>query len=199
MSVSMSLSQQLKYRPIIAALYGPEKMPAFLRSACNPVILANIQLRKLSNVMDTLIAANKSVIINIDSCDGLSPDKAAIEFLADLGAIGIISTRVPTIQKAVQCSMIAIQKIFVTDRSTLPRSLRAVTQSGASFAQIMPSPMVGYLKMQEKQMLPSIIASGFVCKKDDIVQSITRGAIAVTTSDSSLWDYQLKEGELCHI
>lgn len=192
MSVSVSLLNQLKHRPVIAVLYGSEKMPAFLCSPCEPVILANLQLRQLSGIMDTLIAADKSVIINIDSCDGLSPDKAAIDFLADLGAIGIISTRVPMMQKAQQCSMIAIQKIFVTDRSTLPRSLRAISQSGADFVQIMPSPMVGYLKMQEKQLLPPIIASGFVCNKNDVAQSLARGATAVTTSDSSLWDCQLK-------
>lgn len=188
----MSLLKTFKTRPVMASLYGIEQIPAFLRSICEVAIVANIPLRKLADVVDTLVTADKSVVVNIDSCEGLSPDKAAIEFLEDLGATGIVSTRVPTMQKTVQSKMIAVQKVFVTDRSTLPRSLRAIAQSGADFVQIMPSPMVGYLKDQEIKTMPPIIASGFICEENDIKQVLNLGAVAVSSSASKLWNYQTK-------
>ncbi|CAM1652223.1 Glycerol uptake operon antiterminator [Bartonella apis] len=185
----MSLLKKLERHPVMATLYGTEQLPVFLRSEAEVAILANIPLRQLTGIIDRLVDADKLIIVNIDSCEGLSPDRAAIEFLEDLGAAGIVSTRVPTMQQAVQTKMVAIQKVFITDRSTLPRSVRAISQSRADFVQIMPAPMLAYLKAKYFKAVAHIIASGFVCEKKDVVNALARGAIGVSSSDSSLWNY----------
>ena len=72
-----SLGARLARHPVIATLYGVEQADSFIDSAAEVGIVANVDLRRLQAVVVALARAGKFVIVNIDSCDGLSQDKAA--------------------------------------------------------------------------------------------------------------------------
>jgi glycerol uptake operon antiterminator len=186
-----SLGARLTRHPVIATLYGADQVDAFIKSAAEVCIVANVELRKLSPVIVTLGKAGKFVIFNIDSCEGLSQDKGAVDYLADIGVEGLVSTRVATIQRANRSGMMTMQKVFVTDRSTWPRSVKALEQSNPNLVQIMPAPMLSHLLLQDRQALPPIVTSGFVCNAGDVNSALEHGALAVSTSDSDLWNMVL--------
>ncbi|MDI9654700.1 glycerol-3-phosphate responsive antiterminator, partial [Burkholderia cenocepacia] len=89
---------------------------------------------------------------------------------ADIGGASVVSTRVATIQRANRAGLITMQKVFVTDRSTWPRSVKAIEQSDPNLVQLMPAPMLAHLS-----------ESG----RDDR----RHGAVAVSTSDSAWWNF----------
>ncbi|MDC5467592.1 glycerol-3-phosphate responsive antiterminator, partial [Acinetobacter baumannii] len=120
-----SLGARLARRPVIATLYGSEQMDALLASHAEVAIVAHIELRRLRSVISTIPGAGQIAIVNIDSCDGISPDKGGVDYLVDLGASSLLSTRVATIQRANKAGLLTMQKVFVTDRSTWPRSIKA--------------------------------------------------------------------------
>lgn len=186
-----SIGKRLLHTPVMATLYGVENLQAFLNSKAEVAIVANISLRHVTKVLNVIKKNNKLIVLNIDSCEGLSQDKGAIEFLAEIGISVLLSTRVPTIQKAAQCGLLTMQKVFVTDRSTWPRSLKAISRSVPNLVQIMPAPMLNYLSLEDKQRLPPIVASGFICNENDIAKALKQSAIAVSSSDKSLWDYKI--------
>lgn len=109
-----------------------------------------------------LAKADKYVIVNIDSCSGLSQDKGGIDYIAETGAMGLLSTRLQTVQRAKKSGLVTMQKIFVTDRSTWLRSLNALEQSEPDYVQLMPAPMLPLIPQADRQRLPPIVASGFV-------------------------------------
>ncbi|MGF6769935.1 glycerol uptake operon antiterminator [Paraburkholderia sp. GAS199] len=183
-----SLGARLTRHPVIATLYGVEQIDTFLESAAEVSIVANVELRKLHPVVATLTKAGKYVIVNIDSCDGLSQDKGGVEYLADIGVTSLVSTRVATIQRGNRAGLVTMQKVFVTDRSTWPRSMKALEQSDPNLVQLMPAPMLSHLSKQDRKALPPIVASGFVCNKGDVFEALKNGAVAVSTSDSELWN-----------
>ncbi|MBB4095774.1 glycerol-3-phosphate responsive antiterminator [Brucella pecoris] len=189
MTLDRTIGERLLRAPVMATLYGVDNLQAFLDSKAEVGIVANIALRHVAEVLNALKKSNKLIVLNIDSCEGLSQDKGAIEFLAEIGISVLLSTRVPTIQKAAQCGLLTMQKVFVTDRSTWPRSLKAISQSAPNLVQIMPSPMLGYLSVEDKRRLPPIVASGFICNESDVGTAMTQGAIAVSSSNKSLWNY----------
>ncbi|KML48088.1 transcriptional regulator [Burkholderia cepacia] len=184
-----SLGARLARHPVIATLYGAEQADSFIDSAAEVGIVANVDLRRLQAVVAALARAGKFVIVNIDSCDGLSQDKGGVEYLADIGVASLVSTRVATIQRANRTGLITMQKVFVTDRSTWPRSVKAIEQSDPNLVQLMPAPMLAHLSEADRQALPPIVASGFVGNADDVRGARRHGAIAVSTSDSTWWNF----------
>ncbi|QGZ56607.1 glycerol-3-phosphate responsive antiterminator [Paraburkholderia acidiphila] len=189
--MDMSLGARLQRHPVIATLYGVEQFDDFVKSAAEVAIVANVDLRMLHKVVAALTKAGKYVIVNIDSCDGLSQDKGGVEYLADIGVTSLVSTRVATIQRGNRAGLITIQKVFVTDRSTWPRSVKALEQSDPNIVQLMPAPMLARLSAQDRKVLPPVVASGFVCNEADARDALERGAVAVSTSDAELWGMQL--------
>lgn len=57
-----------------------------------------------------------------------------------------------------------------------------------NLVQLMPSPMLSHLSAQDRKALPPIVASGFVCNKGDVFEALKKGAVAVSASDSELWN-----------
>lgn len=187
-----SLGACLARHPVIATLYGPEQVNAFVGSVAEIGIVANVELRRLAPVIAALNRAGKYVIVNIDSCEGLSQDKGGVEYLADIGVASLVSTRVATIQRANRAGMVTMQKVFVTDRSTWPRSVKALEQSDPNLVQIMPAPMLARMAPSDLKALPPIVASGFVCNQADVAAALLHGAVAVSTSDAGLWSVDAK-------
>ncbi|MDR3096726.1 MAG: glycerol-3-phosphate responsive antiterminator [Paraburkholderia sp.] len=187
-----SLGGRLTRHPVIATLYGVEEIDCFMQSAAEVAIVANVDLRKLHRVVAALTKADKYVIVNIDSCDGLSQDKGGVEYLADIGVTSLVSTRVATIQRGNRAGLVTMQKVFVTDRSTWPRSVKALEQSDPNLVQLMPAPMLARLSAQDRKVLPPIVASGFVCNEADVLGILGGGAVAVSTSDTELWNLDLE-------
>lgn len=182
-----SLAVRLTRHPVIATLYGAELIDDFIASEAEISIVANFELRRLQSVIKSLTDAKKYPIVNIDSCDGLSQDKGGVDYLAEIGAKGLVSTRVATVQRAKKAGLVSIQKVFVTDRSTFPRSVSALEQSEPNLVQLMPAPMLPHIPAQYRKAMPPIVASGFVCGREDALSAISNGAIAVSTSDKKLW------------
>ncbi|MDB5617749.1 glycerol-3-phosphate responsive antiterminator [Tardiphaga sp.] len=182
-----SLALRLTRHPVIATLYGAEHIDDFIAGEAEISIVANFELRKLRSVIQSLLDADKYPIVNIDSCDGLSQDKGGIDYLAEIGAKGLVSTRVATVQRAKKSGLVAVQKVFVTDRSTFPRSVAALEQSEPNLVQLMPAPMLSLISASSRKAMPPIMASGFICGRDDIVTALANGAVAVSTSDKKLW------------
>lgn len=186
-----NLGVLLARQPVIMAIYGIEQLKTALSSTAEVCIIANIDLIKLQPVIELLSKAGKYVIVNIDSCNGLSQDKGGIDYVAETGAMGLLSTRLQTVQRAKKCGLITMQKIFVTDRSTWLRSLKAVEQSEPDYVQLMPAQMLPLLPQADRNVLPPIVASGFVCNEEHTRMALLHGAIAVSSSDSALWDVNL--------
>lgn len=188
-----SLGARLARHPIIATLYGAEQIDAFIDSTTEIAIVANVELRKLHAVVATITRADKIAIVNIDSCEGISPDKGGVEYLAEIGATSLVSTRVATIQRANRAGLLTMQKVFVTDRSTWPRSVKALEQSDPNLVQLMPAPMLPHISAKERNALPPIVASGFVITPNDVRSALAAGAVAVSTSDAAMWSLDIKQ------
>lgn len=182
-----SLEERLFRNPVIASLYGTDGLDAFLAGPCQVAIAANVALPDLEALVSKLSSAGKFVFVNIDNSDGLAQDRGGVEYLRKIGTPGLITTRTMLIQKANQLGMVTMQKVFVTDRSTLPRSTNAVRQNRPHLVQLMPWPVIPNIGQQELAELTPYVAAGFVQNRDDVIAALKVGAKAVSTSDVELW------------
>ncbi|WP_219817015.1 glycerol-3-phosphate responsive antiterminator [Arthrobacter sp. GMC3] len=182
------LAATLARNPVIAAVFGVENVPSFLASECRVCILASVALHELEGLITVLSGAGKFTFVNIDACSGLGQDRGAVEYLKKIGVPGVVSTKTALIQRANAVGMVTMHKVFVTDRSNLPRSALAVEQSKPALVQIMPWPVVSHLEAGEIRALSPYIAAGFIKTGADVAAALRAGATGVSSSSPELWD-----------
>jgi glycerol uptake operon antiterminator len=183
-----TLEASLYRHPVIASLYGTESLSRFLAGACPVGIIAKVALPDMENLVSAVSAAGKFVFVNIDNCDGLAQDRGGVEYLRKIGTPGLITTRATLVQRANALGMVTMQKVFVTDRSNLPRSTNAVQQSKPHLVQLMPWAVIPALAAADLAELSPFVAAGFVKSQGDVVAALKAGAKAVSTSDFELWN-----------
>lgn len=182
------LDAKLTRNPVIASVFGADSVAGFLGSGCQICILASVSLHELEGLLQMLDRAGKFTFVNMDACAGLAQDRGAVEYLKKIGTRGIVSTKTAMIQRANSLSMVTMQKVFVTDRSNLPRSAAALEQSKPHLVQVMPWPVISHLTEGEKRSLSPFIAAGFVRTGADVAEALRAGAKGVSTSAKELWD-----------
>lgn len=72
MTLDRTIGERLLRAPVMATLYGVDNLQAFLDSQAEVGIVANIALRHVAEVLHALKKSNKLIVLNIDSCEGLS-------------------------------------------------------------------------------------------------------------------------------
>lgn len=134
------LQEAVRRQPVIGVLYGVDSLPALLASDCRAPVVANIDLLLLPKALEVLTQQGIFSIVNIDSIPGLAQDRGGVDYLQALGAAGVVSTRGSLMQRIQHARLLAMQKVFVTDRSNLPRALDSVRASHPDLVQVMPGP-----------------------------------------------------------
>lgn len=184
-----ALLASLQRHPVMATLFGPGSLGPFLDGQCELAIVANVDLARLSPLLALIRRHGKLAFVNIDSCPGLAQDRGGLEFLQAIEAYGVVSTRSAVIQQGAALGLRTVRKVFLTDRSNLPRSSSSVASGGADLVQLMPWPVLAHVGSARLAPFGSFIAGGFVADCDSIEQAMDLGAVGVSTSDTELWDY----------
>ena len=183
----MTILDQLKNNPVIATLYGDSKLDLFEDNPTAFAFLANIPLVELGDVISRLREKRVFTIVNFDAIAGLSPNPDALAYIASLGASGIISTHASAVTRAPTFNLLSIQKVFITDRSYAERARNTIQANRPHLVQIMPWPVIPFLGQEFFDALPPFIASGFINTQEDVERSRALGAVAVSTTQASLW------------
>ncbi|MFD9817017.1 glycerol-3-phosphate responsive antiterminator [Streptomyces sp. NPDC059080] len=181
------LTSVLAEVPVVASVVGSQPLRQFLTAPAKMCILASFAVGQLPQVVPALGRAGKTVFVNVDSSPGLAQDRGALEFLKDLGAHGVVSTRLSLIEKGRPLGLLTVMKVFVTDRSNLRRSLDAVSRGAPDLVEVMPAPIIGRMNVQSRRVMSPSIAAGFVESPADVALALAQGATAAATSDPRLW------------
>jgi glycerol uptake operon antiterminator len=182
-----AIEEGLAANPVIATLFGREAVGRFATGPTPFCFVGNVPLAALEHTVGAVRATGSFAFLNIDSVPGLAGNPDALEYLRGLGVPGVVSTHGLVVARAPEFGMLAVQKVFITDRSNLARAEASVAQHRPHLVQLMPWPVIPRLGRPFLDALPPFIASGFVTGPRDIDQALALGASAVTTSQGDLW------------
>lgn len=186
----MTLERTLRDNPVIGTLFGEDDLEQFCARPTRFSFVANLPLARVSAVFERLSGATTLPLLNVDSVQGLTANADGLEYLKGVGVPGIVSTHTQAVSRAADLGLLAVQKVFVTDRSNLRRAAATVKSSHAHFVQLMPWPVVPHLSPKFLRALGPFIVAGFVNTEDDIHAALRLGALAVSSSQTELWDYR---------
>lgn len=172
----------------IAAVQNEEDLTRALGSAVNVVFLITGSIFNIKELVDQVKAAGKHVFIHMEFIEGIAADRSGVAYLAQhVRPTGIISTKSNLIRVAKDHRLMAIQRIFLIDRSAVTRGMKAVEQSMPDAIEVMPGIMPRIIRELTNMTPLPIIAGGLVGNQDEIDEVLRAGALAVSAGTSALW------------
>lgn len=193
MSTIKTLLEQHK---IIAAVKDEKAARYASVSDCKVVFVLGCNIIALPKIVKLLNNKNKIVFVHVDLVEGLGKDIWAVEFLKkQINPHGIISTRGHLIKYAKQLDMLAVQRMFLLDSSSIKTGIDMAQKSPADIIELMPGVIPKAISDIRKYVNQPIIAGGMVTKEKEVKTALESGAIAVSTSTRSLWEMGESNGK----
>ena len=171
---------------IIAAVRSRYEFEKAVTSEAENIFLLSANIIELLWYINTAKAHGKRLFLHMDMTEGLGKDASAVEYVSKLGVFGVISTRGNIIKAARALGLCTVQRFFIVDGQSVKTALETVHQTKPSYAELMPGLVYKAIKEFSSESTP-IIAGGLVSTAEEIKAAFEAGAVAVSTSESSLW------------
>lgn len=160
-----------------------------LHSSLEHIVLLDIHLGQLDSIVRLGKKHNKKICLHADMIQGLKSDSHAAEFLCQIiKPYAIISTRSDILATAKKNRILAIQRIFLLDTQALETSYKLTSRIQPDLIEVLPGIVPDYIQKVHTSTKVPVIAGGLIQTKDEVSSALDAGAIAVTSSDRSLWD-----------
>jgi len=174
--------------PVIAAIRDEKDLEKVIHSKVLIVFVLYGSIVSLKKICERLKAAGKIVFVHVDLIEGLKGDYSGLLFIKQCGEpYGIISTRPTSIKNGKKLGFFVIQRIFVVDSLSLETGIRNIQAVLPDAVEVMPGVASKIIKSMESAVRVPIIAGGLIETKKDIMESISAGAMAISTTKQELW------------
>ncbi len=177
--------QCLECNPVIAAVQNDALQEA-IDSPAEVIFHLGADLMSIPEIIRKVHDAKKYIFIHIDLAEGLGKDRAAVRYIAQCGADGIISTKAQLIRYAKECDLITVQRFFALDSKGIESIDETLRASNPHLIEIMPGIIGKIIRRFSGGHIP-VIAGGLIQTKSEVTEALNCGAIAVSTGKQELW------------
>lgn len=178
----------LEQNPIISAVKNNNELLSALESDCGAVILLFGSALDVEELVRSVKSRGKVCIVHIDLVEGLSQSTVAVDFLLkSTETDGMISTRPQLVKHAKQKGMFTIQRFFIIDSKALDNVKRQLPSCDADIIEILPGVMPKVIAELARCCKKPLIASGLIRDKEDVLNAISAGAVAVSSTNGNVW------------
>ena len=179
------LSDRLEASPVIAAIRD-NKWQSPLASPAEVLFCLEPHLSTIAERVTQAHQAGKLIFVHLDMAEGIGKDKEGVQYLAQCGVDGIISTRSQIIRFAKDLNLWTVQRFFALDSQGLDSIQEMLKSSHPHFMEIMPGVIPKVIERFATGSIP-VIAGGLIETKAEITGALRGGAVAVSTGSEELW------------
>ncbi len=179
--------------PIIAAIKDEDG----LRKVCklediHVVFILYGNVLNIADIVKTIQDSGKIAMVHIDLIEGLSSKPVSVDYVKNnLGADGIITTKSALAMRAKELNMYIVLRFFIIDSIAL-RAIQKLdyqySYNRPDFIEVLPGVMPKIIKKIVKYSNLPLIASGMIIDKEDVIQALDSGAIAISTTSPRMWE-----------
>ncbi|SHK54170.1 glycerol-3-phosphate responsive antiterminator [Tepidibacter formicigenes] len=183
------MRELLEYNPVIAAVKNDKGLELAIKSDCSVIFLLYGDIITLKEKVQLLNKNNKKVFVHLDMITGIASNPIVIDYIIQhLDVEGVITTKTNLVKRALDKNLNVVQRFFLLDSMSLESALDSLKKVRPQAIEIMPGIMPKVIKKISEQTNIPIIAGGLVEKKEEVIQVLKSGAIAVSTSNKKLWE-----------
>lgn len=176
--------------PVVAAIKDEDGLEKCLHSDIDVVFVLYGDVISIRDIVHRLKENGKTVLVHVDLISGLAPKEVSVEFIRKYTeADGIISTRRNLTEYARSLGMNTVLRYFMIDSLALQniqKQSRAEIQP--DIIEILPAILMpDFITRIRKVCKVPLMASGLVTCKKETLHALNAGAIAVSTTNQSIW------------
>ena len=179
------LIQRLERCPVIPAVRD-DQWQAALQSPSEVVFYLGAGLLTIRQRCAEAQAAGKSLFVHLDLAEGIGKDREAIQFLADCGVDGIISTRGQLIRSARELGLMTVQRFFALDSQGIESAREMLRSTDSHLVEVMPG-VIPKVIARFAAGGAGVIAGGLIETKQEVTAALSAGAAAISTGRQELW------------
>ena len=182
------MRELLEINPIIGAIKG-DNLENIIKSECDVVFLLNGDILTLKKKIALLHKHSKKVFVHLDMISGLAASPISVDYIKnELNVDGIITTKTNIVKRAIELNVSVIQRFFFIDSMSLENAIESLRKVKPQAIEIMPGIIPKVIRKINK-VYPDmpIICGGLINTKEEIINVLSAGAMAISTSDLKLW------------
>lgn len=174
--------------PIIAAINHSEKLDKALLSPCENLFLLTGNISDIEDTVKKIKLKGKGVYIHIDLIEGITKDIWGLKYLVDkVKPNGIITTKNNLVRFSKELDIFIIQRLFMLDSLSLDSGIKSIRESKPNAVELLPGIMPKVVKEMSRRSNIPIITGGLIRDKEDVINSLSSGAVAVSSSNEKVW------------
>ncbi len=175
--------------PIIGAIRCDEDLERILEKDIKIVFILYGNLFTLEDALHKLRKKNVIVFIHIDMIEGLKSDQYGIVYLKKvINPDGIITTKPSNVKHIKNNGILSILRIFAIDTKSLETGIKSILEYSPTAVEVMPGSASKVIKYMQTLIKIPIIAGGLISTKEDVIESLSSGAVAISTTCHKVWD-----------
>lgn len=187
--MEQKLFNLIETNPIIAAVKSDDGLDkCCLIEEVKMVFILYGDVCNIASHVESVKQAGKVAMVHIDLISGLSGKEVAVDFIkTHTKADGIISTKPLLLKRAKELGLYTALRVFVLDSMAFDNIEKQTALARPNILEILPGLMPKVItKVCNTVRLP-VIAGGLISDKEDVMQALRAGAIAVSTTNFKVW------------
>ncbi len=142
----------------------------------------------IADIVKKVKDAGKIAMIHMDLIVGLSSKEVTVDFIkGNTMADGIITTKPALVKRAKELNLFTVLRYFLLDSMALENIRQQPCNVKPDFIEVLPGVMPKLIKEVCHITRIPIIAGGLISDKESVVSALSAGAIAVSTSNRTVW------------
>ncbi|MGX7030107.1 glycerol-3-phosphate responsive antiterminator [Vagococcus zengguangii] len=183
-----SIYERLSDNPIIAAIKEESELDLLLDSEVEVIFILQSTIFNIAHISEKIKESGKVGFIHFGFVKGLSEDEMGLRYLREHTQFqGIILTKVNQIKAAKSLGFLTVHRIFMLDSISLESLKHLKQDTSPDFVEILPNSSGKVIKLVQGVIKRPLIVSGLILDKEDIINALSFGAIAISSTNRQVW------------
>lgn len=183
---------KIEMNPIIAAVKDDEGLETALTEDVEIIFVLYGDICTIPRIVRKIKKADKVAMVHVDLVTGLNNSKdVCLDFIKNnTEADGIITTKSNLISHARELELNTVLRYFILDSMALQNIEKQARSSGIKpdIIEFLPGIVLPKMirRINKVSRVP-IIAGGLIADKEDVMNALDAGALAISTTNPDVW------------
>jgi glycerol uptake operon antiterminator len=183
---------KIEINPIIAAVKDDEGLEKALQEDVEIIFVLYGDICTIPEITRKIKKADKVAMVHVDLITGLNNSKdVCLDFIKNnTEADGIITTKSNLIPHAKELELNTVLRYFILDSMALQNIERQARSTGVKpdIIEFLPGIVLPKMirRINKVSRVP-IIAGGLIADKEDVMNALDGGAMAISTTNEHVW------------